>query len=70
MNILAVGAHPDDIEAYCAGTLIKYARQGHKIFHAVFTSGNMGDLHAAPDKLAADLRDDVTAPGRRGRPRI
>lgn len=61
MNILAVGAHPDDIEAYCAGTLIKYARQGHKIFHAVFTSGNMGDLHAAPDKLAATRKAEAQA---------
>jgi LmbE family N-acetylglucosaminyl deacetylase len=25
VNVLAVGAHPDDLEQLCAGTLIKYA---------------------------------------------
>lgn len=39
MNILAIGAHPDDIEFGCAGTLIKYQQQGHKIFHMVLTDG-------------------------------
>jgi N-acetylglucosamine malate deacetylase 1 len=42
MNILAFGAHPDDIEFTTAGTLIKYARAGHKIFVALTTSGNIG----------------------------
>ena len=26
VNILAIGAHPDDIEFGCGGTLTKYAR--------------------------------------------
>jgi len=52
MNVLAVGAHPDDIEILCAGTLALYARQGHKVFMAAFTSGNMGDTQIKPDKLA------------------
>ncbi len=26
MNVLAVGAHPDDLEILCAGTLTKYAK--------------------------------------------
>ena len=42
MNILAIGAHPDDIEFCCAGTLAKYKKQGHKIFLALTTSGNQG----------------------------
>ena len=42
MNILAIGAHPDDIEFLCAGTLALYAKQGHKIFIAVATNGNVG----------------------------
>ena len=29
MNILAVGAHPDDIEYNVGGTLLKYKKQGH-----------------------------------------
>ena len=42
MNILAIGAHPDDIEFGCGGTLIKYADQGHKVFSLVMTGGGQG----------------------------
>jgi len=42
MNILALGAHPDDVEFLCAGTLFKYKQQGHKIYIALTTSGNQG----------------------------
>lgn len=42
MRILAIGAHPDDIEFGCGGTLIKYARQGHQIFLLVMTDGSGG----------------------------
>ncbi len=42
MKILAIGAHPDDIEAGCAGTLSKYARSGHEIFLLVMTEGGKG----------------------------
>jgi LmbE family N-acetylglucosaminyl deacetylase len=42
MRILALGAHPDDIEAGCGGTLIKYAENGHRIFLMVMTEGGAG----------------------------
>ena len=42
MNILAFGSHPDDVEFLCGGTLLKYRKQGHKIFIALTTSGNIG----------------------------
>ena len=42
MNILAVGAHPDDIEFGCAGTLIKYVDRGHRLFIMVMTEGQLG----------------------------
>ncbi len=42
MNILAVGAHPDDIEFGCGGTLLKYSLSGHRIFPLVLTKGNVG----------------------------
>ena len=42
MNILAIGAHPDDVEFLCAGTLALYALEGHKIFIAIATNGNVG----------------------------
>ena len=42
MRILAIGAHPDDIEFGCGGTLIKYARQGHEVFLLVMSDGGGG----------------------------
>jgi len=42
MKILAIGAHPDDIEVGCAGTLLKYSKQGHEIFLLIMTEGQMG----------------------------
>jgi len=42
VNILAIGAHPDDIEFGCGGTLIKYAQKGHRLFLLVMTKGGLG----------------------------
>jgi len=42
MNILAVGAHPDDIEIGCGGTLIKYVQRGHNVFLLLITKGEKG----------------------------
>jgi len=42
VSILAIGAHPDDIEIGCGGTLIKYARKGHRLFLMVMTRGGAG----------------------------
>ncbi len=53
MRILAIGAHPDDIELQCAGTLALYARQGHEVFMAVATNGDMGNFDVPPLELAA-----------------
>lgn len=39
MNILAIGAHPDDIELGCGGLLLRAARQGHNIFMYTLTRG-------------------------------
>lgn len=61
MNILAIGAHPDDIEYGCAGTLIKYAERDHRIHLMVLTGGEEGgegevrqrEQHAAAEIIGA-----------------
>ena len=50
MNILAIGAHPDDIEFGCGGSLIKYADRGHHLFLLIMTQGGLG----APNKVRKD----------------
>ncbi len=39
MNVLAVGAHPDDIELGCAGTLLRHAARGDHVSILVMTDG-------------------------------
>lgn len=52
MNILAIGAHPDDVEIACAGTLAKYIRQGHHVSILHACKGDKGDFVTPPDELA------------------
>lgn len=42
MQILAVGAHPDDIELGAGGALAKHAKQGDKIHILVMSNGERG----------------------------
>jgi len=39
MNVLAIGAHPDDVEFACAGTLAKHKDNGDKVHLFHFTLG-------------------------------
>ncbi len=51
MRVLAVGAHPDDIEILCAGTLAKYAQRGDEVFMCCATDGAAGHMLIPPDEL-------------------
>jgi LmbE family N-acetylglucosaminyl deacetylase len=42
MHILCIGAHQDDIELHCLGTMIKYRNMGHSITQLVLTNGDKG----------------------------
>jgi LmbE family N-acetylglucosaminyl deacetylase len=50
---LAIGAHPDDVEFGCGGTLAKWAKAGCEIFHLVLTDGSKGTWD--PDTDQAEL---------------
>lgn len=39
MKLLAVGAHPDDVELGCGGTLALYKKKGHEVYVLVLTRG-------------------------------
>src|SRR5438876_5759304 len=39
LDVLAVGAHPDDLEITCGGTLAKLVRQGYRVGMIDLTSG-------------------------------
>lgn len=42
LDILAIGAHPDDVELTCSGTLAKCVRQGYKVGIVDLTAGELG----------------------------
>ncbi|HPO16233.1 MAG TPA: PIG-L family deacetylase [Candidatus Hydrogenedentes bacterium] len=53
MRVMAFGAHPDDVEILCAGTLAKYANQGHAVAIAVATNGEVGSPTLSKEEIAA-----------------
>jgi N-acetylglucosamine malate deacetylase 1 len=42
VDVLAIGAHPDDLELSCGGTLAKLVKQGYKVALADATRGELG----------------------------
>jgi LmbE family N-acetylglucosaminyl deacetylase len=53
---LAIGAHPDDIEFGCGGTLAKWAADGGEIVHLVLTDGSKGTWNPSEDQAALVVR--------------
>jgi bacillithiol biosynthesis deacetylase BshB1 len=56
LHILAIAAHPDDIELSAAGTLIKHARMGQQVGILDLTHGELGTRGSGPLRVqeAAD----------------
>ena len=52
MNILAIAAHPDDVEFMCAGTLAKLKKKGHCIFIATVANGSGGSMKYGPREIS------------------
>ena len=52
VEILAIAAHPDDVELLCGGTLIKAAKAGRKTAVVDLTAGEMGTRGDAKSRAA------------------
>lgn len=69
VDILAIGAHPDDIELSCCGTLLKHIDLGHKVGLLDLTKGELGsrgsaairkkEAEAARKMMGAVVRENV-----------
>ena len=57
LNVLAVCAHPDDVEYSVGGTLLKYRNQGHNIYIVLTTSGNTGSNVMTNRALIGETRE-------------
>jgi LmbE family N-acetylglucosaminyl deacetylase len=61
MRVLAIGAHPDDLEILCGGTLTKYFAKGHKIIMAIVTDGAAGSTELSTEELKKVRRQEAEA---------
>ncbi len=59
MRILAVGAHPDDLEILCAGTLAKYRARGDDVVMCHAANGDKGHFIIPPDELTEIRRREA-----------
>jgi LmbE family N-acetylglucosaminyl deacetylase len=63
MRVLAVGAHPDDLEIFCWGSLCAWSAMGADLTLAVATDGAGGGVDPGP-ALAARRADEARAAAR------
>jgi len=60
MNILCIGAHPDDAEFHAGGTLVKWVRAGHQVHVISMTRGDAGHQEQAGEVIAARRAVELT----------
>ena len=59
IRILAIHAHPDDIELQCAGTLALLKQRGCQITLATMTAGDGGSAEMGPLEIARVRREEA-----------
>ncbi|MCA9101907.1 MAG: PIG-L family deacetylase [Planctomycetales bacterium] len=76
LDVIAVGAHPDDVEIACGGTLARMVEQGYRVGIIDLTDGEptprssgpaerMAEAQAAAAALGVDVRVNLGLPNRR-----
>ena len=75
LDLLAIAAHPDDVELTCGGTLLKMAQRGYQVGILDLTAGEMGsrgtaeirhrEAAAAARILGVHYRDNLGLPDAR-----
>jgi LmbE family N-acetylglucosaminyl deacetylase len=60
-SVLAIGAHPDDIELGCGGTLVKHVMAGDAVTMLIVTKGEVGP--GATDRRATEQRQSCAVMG-------
>lgn len=58
-RILAIHAHPDDIELQCAGTLALLQRKGCPVVLVTMTAGDCGSAELGPQEIASIRRAEA-----------
>jgi len=66
LDLLAIGAHPDDVDISCGGTLALAAAQGYAVGILDLTRGEMG-TNGTPEMRAAEAAEAARLLGAAGR---
>jgi LmbE family N-acetylglucosaminyl deacetylase len=61
LTVLAVGAHPDDLEILCGGTLALFARQGSRVCMCHLTNGEKGGIGESVAEIRKTRRTEAIA---------
>ncbi|MFK7818748.1 MAG: PIG-L family deacetylase [Planctomycetaceae bacterium] len=56
LDVIAVGAHPDDVEIGCGGTLASLVKQGYRVGIVDLTDGEPTPLSPGPDVRLAEAK--------------
>jgi LmbE family N-acetylglucosaminyl deacetylase len=56
LDLIAVGAHPDDVEIACGGTLARLVRKGYRVGIVDLTDGEPTPLSPGPDVRLEEAR--------------
>ena len=59
LDIIAVGAHPDDVEIACGGTLASLVQQGYRVGIIDLTDGEPTPLSPGPHVRLAEAAASV-----------
>ncbi|MCA9227867.1 MAG: PIG-L family deacetylase, partial [Planctomycetales bacterium] len=57
LDVIAVGAHPDDVEIACGGTLAKLVQQGYKVGIVDLTDGEPTPGSPGPEVRLQEAAD-------------
>lgn len=61
MRVLAVAAHPDDLEQLCGGTLARFAAEGHTVTMCHVSRGDRGSFVHTMEEIAAIRHQEAKA---------
>ncbi|HDR52530.1 MAG TPA: PIG-L family deacetylase [Mariniphaga anaerophila] len=65
LNIVVIGAHPDDADVVVGGTAIKYSKLGHNVLFVSLTNGDAGHYNTGGGALAKIRRAEAEEAGKR-----
>jgi LmbE family N-acetylglucosaminyl deacetylase len=64
LNVLAIGAHPDDYDSKVGGTACLYTQMWHNVIFVSLCNSNKGHHKKSPDELAKIKKGETEEPGK------